>query len=114
MEMLAVTLKMRQEGLQEQGEEEDAASEDQDQIICETRAETGISGKSRKAGSDLPICCFSYTRHKLPWKIIQRYYSTSTSCTHPAIVFITKKGRQVCANPSDPWVQSYLQNLKQN
>ncbi|KAM9218605.1 C-C motif chemokine 4 [Leptosomus discolor] len=66
------------------------------------------------AGSDLPICCFIYTSHRLPRKLILRYYSTSTSCALPAIVFITKKGRQVCANPSDTWVQSYLQNLKQN
>ncbi|XP_069730121.1 C-C motif chemokine 4-like [Phaenicophaeus curvirostris] len=65
-------------------------------------------------GPDLPICCFSYTHHKLPQKLILRHYSTSTSCTLPAIVFITKRGRQVCANPSDTWVQSFLQNLKQN
>lgn len=45
MEMLTVTLKMRQEGLQEQGEEEDTASEDQEQVNWRTRAETGISGK---------------------------------------------------------------------
>ncbi|NXF58058.1 C-C motif chemokine 4-like [Strix uralensis] len=69
---------------------------------------------SGPVGSDLPICCFSYTHHKLPQKLILRYYSTSTSCTLPAIVFITKKGRQVCANPGDTWVQSYLQKLKQN
>ncbi|XP_009966343.2 C-C motif chemokine 4 [Tyto alba] len=69
---------------------------------------------SGPVGSDLPICCFSYTHHKLPWKLILRHYSTSTSCTLPAIVFITKKGRQVCANPSDTWVRSYLQMLKQN
>lgn len=43
-----MTLKMRQEGLQEQGEEEDTAFEDREQITCDTRAETGISGKSRK------------------------------------------------------------------
>ncbi|KAM6049496.1 C-C motif chemokine 4 [Chlamydotis macqueenii] len=69
---------------------------------------------SGPVGSDLPICCFSYTNHKLPRKLILRYYSTSTSCILPAIVFITKKGRQVCANPTDPWVQHYLQNLKKN
>ncbi|NXP11233.1 CCL4 protein, partial [Thinocorus orbignyianus] len=69
---------------------------------------------SGPVGSDLPICCFSYTSQKLPRRLIQRLYSTSTSCTLPAIVFITKKGRQVCANPSDTWVQGYLQNLKQN
>ncbi|NXG75918.1 CCL4 protein, partial [Baryphthengus martii] len=65
-------------------------------------------------GPDSPVCCFSYTQHRLPRKLILRYYSTSTTCTQPAIVFITKKGRQVCANPKDAWVQSYLQNLKQN
>ncbi|KFO89321.1 C-C motif chemokine 4 [Buceros rhinoceros silvestris] len=69
---------------------------------------------SGPVGSDLPICCFTYTQQKLPRKLILRYYSTSTSCTLPAVVFITKKGRQVCANPNDTWVQSYLQNLKQN
>ncbi|NXX47303.1 CCL4 protein, partial [Tricholaema leucomelas] len=68
---------------------------------------------SGPAGSDAPICCFFYTHHKLPRKLIGRYYSTSTSCTLPAIVFITKKGRQVCANPNDAWVQGYLENLKQ-
>ncbi|XP_009811970.2 C-C motif chemokine 4 [Gavia stellata] len=69
---------------------------------------------SGPVGPDFPICCLSYTHHKLPQKLILRYYRTSTSCTLPAIVFITKKGRQVCANPSDTWVQSHLQNLKQN
>ncbi|NXA09833.1 CCL4 protein, partial [Sapayoa aenigma] len=69
---------------------------------------------SGPVGSDLPICCFKYTRQELPWDRIRHHYSTSTSCPRPAIVFITKKGRQVCANPSDTWVQKYLQSLKQN
>ncbi|NXD81647.1 CCL4 protein, partial [Halcyon senegalensis] len=69
---------------------------------------------SGPAGPDLPVCCLTYTQHKLPRKLILQYYRTSTTCTLPAIVFITKKGRQVCANPKDSWVQSYLQNLKQN
>ena len=50
MVTLTVTLKMRQEGLQEQGEEEDTASEDQEQVNWRTRAETGISGKKRVSG----------------------------------------------------------------
>ncbi|XP_068271446.1 C-C motif chemokine 4-like [Nyctibius grandis] len=69
---------------------------------------------SGPVGSDVPTCCFSYTHHRLPQRLILRYYSTSTSCTLPAIMFITKKGRQVCANPNDAWVQSYLQKLKKN
>ncbi|KAM9525524.1 C-C motif chemokine 4-like [Guaruba guarouba] len=66
---------------------------------------------SGPVGSDVPICCFSYTAHKLPQRRILRYYSTSTSCMLPAVVFITKKGHQVCANPSHTWVQAYLKNL---
>ncbi|NXU15347.1 CCL5 protein, partial [Pardalotus punctatus] len=69
---------------------------------------------SGPAGPDLSICCFTYTQHKLPWKLIQRHYVTSTYCPQPAIVFVTKKGRQVCANPNDTWVRSYLQILEQS
>ncbi|NXB78916.1 CCL4 protein, partial [Donacobius atricapilla] len=69
---------------------------------------------SGPAGLDIPICCFTYRRHKLPWKLIQHHYITSSSCPWPAIVFVTKEGRQVCANPKYTWVQSYLQILEQN
>ncbi|NWI57131.1 CCL4 protein, partial [Calyptomena viridis] len=66
---------------------------------------------SGPVGSDLPICCFKYARQELPRGRIRHHYSTSTSCPRPGIVFITKKGHQVCANPSDTWVQRYLQSL---
>ncbi|NXJ21650.1 CCL4 protein, partial [Dicrurus megarhynchus] len=65
-------------------------------------------------GVDLPTCCFTYTRHKLPWKRIQRHYITSSSCSLTAVVFVTKEGRQVCANPKDTWVRTYRQILEQN
>ncbi|XP_071621295.1 C-C motif chemokine 4-like [Heliangelus exortis] len=68
---------------------------------------------SGPAGSDLPTCCISYTHHRLPGKLILGYYSSSTSCSLQAIVFITRRGRQVCANPRDTWVQHHLKNLKQ-
>ncbi|XP_005142445.2 C-C motif chemokine 4-like [Melopsittacus undulatus] len=70
------------------------------------------SCSSGPVGSDVPVCCFSYTADKLPHKRILRYYRTSTSCMLPAIVFITKKGHQVCANPSHTWVQAYLKKLE--
>ncbi|NXB36082.1 CCL4 protein, partial [Eulacestoma nigropectus] len=69
---------------------------------------------SGPAGLDLSICCFTYTQHKLPWKIIQRHYITSSNCPQLAIVFVTKEGRQVCANPESTWVRRYLQILEQN
>ncbi|NXD27351.1 CCL4 protein, partial [Spelaeornis formosus] len=69
---------------------------------------------SGPAGLNIPICCFTYKQHKLPWKLIQRHYITSSSCPLPAIVFVTKEGRQVCANPKHTWVRSYLQILEHN
>ncbi|GAB5580806.1 chemokine (C-C motif) ligand 3-like precursor [Prionailurus iriomotensis] len=27
------------------------------------------------------------------------------------IIFHTRRGRQICANPSDAWVQEYISNL---
>ncbi|NXI04351.1 CCL4 protein, partial [Pachycephala philippinensis] len=69
---------------------------------------------SGPAGLDLPICCFTYTQHKLPWRLVQRHYTTGSSCPLTAIVFVTKEGRQVCANPKTTWVQRYLRILEQN
>ncbi|XP_065752419.1 C-C motif chemokine 4 isoform X2 [Phocoena phocoena] len=66
---------------------------------------------SAPMGSDPPTaCCFSYTVRKLPRNFVIDYYETSSLCSQPAVV----KGRQVCANPSDPWVQEYMDDLELN
>ncbi|NXT67735.1 CCL4 protein, partial [Chaetops frenatus] len=69
---------------------------------------------SGPAGPDISMCCFTYTHHKLPWKLIQRHYVTGSSCSQPSIVFVTKEGRHVCANPKNTWVRRYLRILEQN
>lgn len=37
-------------------------------------------------GPDVPTCCTTYITHKIPRNLIQRHYSTSTSCSKPAIM----------------------------
>ncbi|NXS38546.1 CCL4 protein, partial [Pomatostomus ruficeps] len=69
---------------------------------------------SGPAGPDPPICCVTYTLHKLPRNRIRHHYRTRASCPQEAIVFVTKKGHHVCANPNNTWVRSYLQTLEQN
>ncbi|NWT03050.1 CCL4 protein, partial [Mionectes macconnelli] len=69
---------------------------------------------SGPVGADLPICCFKFTRHELPRDRVLRHYSTSTSCPRPGIVFVTTRGRQVCADPADSWVRRYLWSLEQS
>ncbi|XP_044532125.1 C-C motif chemokine 4-like [Gracilinanus agilis] len=70
---------------------------------------------SAPMGSDPPTsCCFSYVSQQIPRRFVTDYYETSSLCSQPAVVFQTKKGRQVCANPSDAWVQTYVEDLELN
>ncbi|NXY08766.1 CCL4 protein, partial [Pteruthius melanotis] len=64
-------------------------------------------------GSDPPTsCCFSYTSRQLPRSFVNDYYETNSQCSQPAVVFITRKGREVCANPMEDWVQKYVTELE--
>ncbi|CAM5104939.1 unnamed protein product [Natator depressus] len=70
---------------------------------------------STPIGSDPPTaCCFSYTAWQIPRNFVKDYYSTSSMCSQPGTVFITKKGRELCANPSESWVQEYMNDLELN
>ncbi|NXR07550.1 CCL4 protein, partial [Semnornis frantzii] len=66
-------------------------------------------------GSDPPTsCCFSYVSRQLQRSFVVEYYETSSNCPQPAVVFVTKKGRQVCSNPEEEWVQQYMSDLELN
>ncbi|XP_036623595.1 C-C motif chemokine 4-like [Trichosurus vulpecula] len=68
---------------------------------------------SLTVGSDTPTaCCFSYTSRKIPRAFVVDFYETSSQCSQPAIIFLTKRGHQACANPKEPWVQKYVKELK--
>ncbi|XP_052615595.1 C-C motif chemokine 4-like isoform X1 [Peromyscus californicus insignis] len=70
---------------------------------------------SAPIGSDPPTsCCFSYTTRKIPRNFVTDYYETSSLCSKPAVVFLTRKGKQVCADPSQPWVNEYVNDLELN
>ncbi|XP_010175032.1 C-C motif chemokine 4-like [Antrostomus carolinensis] len=62
-------------------------------------------------GSDPPTsCCFTYTSRQLPRSFVVEYYETNSLCSQAAVV----KGRQVCANPEQDWVQQYMADLELN
>ncbi|OXB71373.1 UNVERIFIED_CONTAM: hypothetical protein H355_011750 [Colinus virginianus] len=66
-------------------------------------------------GSDPPTsCCFTYISRQLPFNFVADYYDTNSQCPHAGVVFITKKGREVCANPENEWVQDYMNKLELN
>ncbi|NWI02291.1 CCL4 protein, partial [Tichodroma muraria] len=57
-------------------------------------------------------CCFVYTSRPIPRSMIRSAYKTSTSCPMQAVVLVTRKGKEVCADPKAHWVQEYLEHLK--
>ncbi|KAG3269464.1 C-C motif chemokine 3-like [Ictidomys tridecemlineatus] len=70
---------------------------------------------SASLGADTPTaCCFFYISRKIPHKFVDDYYETSSQCSKPAVIFQTKRGRQVCADPSEAWVRAYITDLELN
>ncbi|XP_058439376.1 C-C motif chemokine 3-like [Marmota monax] len=62
-------------------------------------------------GADTPTaCCFSYVARQIQRKFIEDYFETSSQC----LSFLTKRGRQVCADPNENWVQEYVTDLELN
>ncbi|KAL2305402.1 hypothetical protein Nmel_007388, partial [Mimus melanotis] len=56
-------------------------------------------------------CCFMYISRRIPRKIIHSAYRTSTICPKQAVILVTRKGMELCADPKALWVQEYLKDL---
>ncbi|NXT58288.1 CCL3 protein, partial [Pluvianellus socialis] len=57
-------------------------------------------------------CCFSYQQRLVPRSLIASAYVTSSSCTQPGVILVTKKKKELCADPRMPWVQAHLKHLQ--
>ncbi|NXP69124.1 CCL14 protein, partial [Chloropsis cyanopogon] len=56
-------------------------------------------------------CCFDYVKGVLRLDNLMGFYSTPRECYFPAVVFETKKGAKICANPEDKWVKRAVREL---
>ncbi|KAK1344907.1 hypothetical protein QTO34_013611 [Cnephaeus nilssonii] len=64
-------------------------------------------------GSDVAkYCCLQFIQRTLPWNLVQSYEFTRSSCSQKAVIFTTKKGQKVCAQPKEKWVRRYILLLK--
>uniref|UniRef100_A0A8C8VLD8 C-C motif chemokine n=1 Tax=Pelusios castaneus TaxID=367368 RepID=A0A8C8VLD8_9SAUR len=52
-------------------------------------------------------CCFKFQTSKIRKGNIVGWYFTSPECPHPAVVFQTRVGKEICTNPDKPWVKKY-------
>ncbi|XP_033076538.1 C-C motif chemokine 18 [Trachypithecus francoisi] len=65
-----------------------------------------------QVGTNKEFCCLTYTSRQIPQKFIVDYSETSPQCTKPGVILLTKRRRQICADPNKKWVQKYISDLK--
>nr|XP_045015279.1 C-C motif chemokine 15 [Jaculus jaculus] len=56
-------------------------------------------------------CCNFYVSRSIVCANMKDYFRTSSGCSQPGIIFLTKKGKRICAKPSDPSVQKCISTL---
>ncbi|NXC35862.1 CCL4 protein, partial [Campylorhamphus procurvoides] len=57
-------------------------------------------------------CCFEFITRPLPMDLVKSYELTGSHCSPSAVIFTTVKGRLVCANLEDKWVQDMVNQLQ--
>ncbi|KAM9218307.1 C-C motif chemokine 3-like [Leptosomus discolor] len=57
-------------------------------------------------------CCFSYQQRPVPQGLIESIYITSSNCARPGVILVTKKKKELCADPQMPWVQARLKHFQ--
>ncbi|KFQ69520.1 C-C motif chemokine 5, partial [Phaethon lepturus] len=57
-------------------------------------------------------CCFRYVKAPLRLSNLKGFYMTPKDCFSPAIVFETRNGTKVCANPEMTWVEKTVERLQ--
>ncbi|KAM6174607.1 C-C motif chemokine 2-like [Erethizon dorsatum] len=64
-------------------------------------------------GVNAPVCCYTFNR-KIPLKRVMSYERiTSSRCPQVAVIFKTVANREICADPTQKWVQEYIARLDQ-
>ncbi|XP_034608492.1 C-C motif chemokine 13-like [Trachemys scripta elegans] len=64
-------------------------------------------GLAQKAPGAPDKCCFTFQTSRIKKGNIVGWYFTNPECSYPAVVFKTRMGKEICANPDKRWVKKY-------
>ncbi|XP_053500692.1 C-C motif chemokine 19b [Ictalurus furcatus] len=74
-----------------------------------------VCWNSAGATDGAPDCCLMTVDKKIPQNLVESYYiqTLETGCRVPATVFVTKKGKQLCAPRAtkNNWVKKLINKL---
>uniref|UniRef100_A0A3B5L971 Chemokine interleukin-8-like domain-containing protein n=1 Tax=Xiphophorus couchianus TaxID=32473 RepID=A0A3B5L971_9TELE len=64
---------------------------------------------------NMPVdCCFDLFKYRMDKNLFSSYYKTDPRCSSSGIVLITHRKRNICADPSQPWVKNVMNFLDIN
>ncbi|XP_065274647.1 C-C motif chemokine 3-like [Emys orbicularis] len=58
------------------------------------------------------VCCYKYSPNPISRSRVVKYEYTSSGCSKPAVIFTTIKGKALCTNPDEKWVQDMVTQLR--
>uniref|UniRef100_A0AAX7VI87 Chemokine interleukin-8-like domain-containing protein n=1 Tax=Astatotilapia calliptera TaxID=8154 RepID=A0AAX7VI87_ASTCA len=73
-----------------------------------------LSAVNCTTGNGPDNCCFKFYPRRIRANLVESYYMTDHRCPKPAAIFITKKGRSLCMDPSLSWVDSIMKTLDES
>ncbi|XP_043350850.1 fractalkine-like isoform X2 [Dermochelys coriacea] len=57
--------------------------------------------------------CTKFSHRQIPQKLLKTYRKTEPSCAKAAIIFVTQKNKEFCADPEASWVKEAVRQLNQ-
>uniref|UniRef100_A0AAX7SXP4 Chemokine interleukin-8-like domain-containing protein n=1 Tax=Astatotilapia calliptera TaxID=8154 RepID=A0AAX7SXP4_ASTCA len=66
------------------------------------------------AGNGPDNCCFKFYPRRIRAGLVESYYMIDHRCPKPAVIFVIKKGRSLCMDPSLSWVDSIMKTLDES
>ncbi|XP_053905283.1 eotaxin-like [Malaclemys terrapin pileata] len=57
--------------------------------------------------------CTEFSQKRIPQKLLKTYRKTEPSCPKAAIIFVTQKNKEFCADPEASWVKEAVRQLNQ-
>ncbi|XP_057572339.1 regakine-1-like [Hippopotamus amphibius kiboko] len=69
------------------------------------------SEADKEPADNVTVCCVTYTSRRIPLSYVKNYERTSDQCSKPAVIFQTKRGKLLCADPGEAWVQKSIEYL---